>query len=190
MACSHALWRLKGTPHRGERVDLITWPVHHSGTGEDSQIFVLFFFFLPALLCHRCIEQTFKRCPPLPTTSVIIVFHNEAWSTLLRTVYSVLHTSPAILLKEIILVDDASEDGKDRSGLQRVRFHGAVLGGRHFGAFLKPRVKWVRTGNGAVSEYFPRWNQRGPPERLSFWAADHRRSASDEGNANTSPSAS
>ncbi|XP_071332896.1 polypeptide N-acetylgalactosaminyltransferase 6-like [Trachinotus anak] len=57
-----------------------------------------------------CLEQKFWRCPGLPTTSVIIVFHNEAWSTLLRTVYSVLHTAPAALLTEILLVDDASTD--------------------------------------------------------------------------------
>uniref|UniRef100_A0A5F8H4H5 Polypeptide N-acetylgalactosaminyltransferase n=1 Tax=Monodelphis domestica TaxID=13616 RepID=A0A5F8H4H5_MONDO len=45
----------------------------------------------------------------LPQTSVVIAFYNEAWSTLLRTVYSVLETSPDILLKEVILVDDYSD---------------------------------------------------------------------------------
>uniref|UniRef100_A0A3P9NKP7 Polypeptide N-acetylgalactosaminyltransferase n=1 Tax=Poecilia reticulata TaxID=8081 RepID=A0A3P9NKP7_POERE len=57
-----------------------------------------------------CLKQKFLRRPGLPTTSVIIVFHNEAWSALLRTVYSVLHTAPAALLTEILLVDDASTD--------------------------------------------------------------------------------
>uniref|UniRef100_A0A8C4R9L9 Polypeptide N-acetylgalactosaminyltransferase n=1 Tax=Eptatretus burgeri TaxID=7764 RepID=A0A8C4R9L9_EPTBU len=56
----------------------------------------------------ECAEQRFQRCPALPSTSVIVVFHNEAWSTLLRTVYSVLHTAPALLLRELLLVDDAS----------------------------------------------------------------------------------
>lgn len=62
---------------------------------------------LPDVRHRACKYQKYPR--KLPTTSIVIIFHNEAWSTLLRTVWSVINRSPRSLLKEIILVDDASE---------------------------------------------------------------------------------
>ncbi|GJQ73321.1 hypothetical protein Trydic_g13690 [Trypoxylus dichotomus] len=84
----------------------------------------------------------------LPATAVIICFHNEAWSVLVRTVHSVLDRSPSHLIQEIILVDDFSDmdhlkdqleeyfqdepkvkivRAKKREGLIRAR----LLGARH-----------------------------------------------------------
>ncbi|XP_059169187.1 polypeptide N-acetylgalactosaminyltransferase 13-like [Physella acuta] len=54
---------------------------------------------------ERCQDVTYKH---LPSASVIIVFHNEAWTVLLRTIYSVIDRTPEDLLVEIILVDDMS----------------------------------------------------------------------------------
>ena len=48
---------------------------------------------------NACRELKYQK--PLPDNSVIIVFHNEAWCTLLRTIYSVLHTTPKVLLREV-----------------------------------------------------------------------------------------
>lgn len=54
----------------------------------------------------RCLSLKYPT--KLLTASVVIIFHNEAWSTLLRTVHTVLARSPQEYLKEIILVDDHS----------------------------------------------------------------------------------
>lgn len=69
--------------------------------------FVIWIFFI-----HRCNDIEYDA--DLPEVSVIIPFRNEAFSTLLRTVHSVLDKSNPNILKEIILVDDGSNIGNTK----------------------------------------------------------------------------
>ncbi|XP_054846729.1 polypeptide N-acetylgalactosaminyltransferase 15 isoform X2 [Eublepharis macularius] len=70
---------------------------------------------LPEVRHPLCQQQGYSS--NLPMASVVICFHNEAWSTLLRTVHSILDTAPRAFLKEIILVDDLSTEGYLKSSL-------------------------------------------------------------------------
>ncbi|XP_043930770.1 polypeptide N-acetylgalactosaminyltransferase 13 [Protopterus annectens] len=111
---------------------------------------------LPDVRLEGCKTKVYED--DLPTVSIVIVFHNEAWSTLIRTIHSVINRSPHHLISEIILVDDASEREflkktleeyvqnlevpvlirrmKHRSGLIRARLHGASVSHGQVIAFL------------------------------------------------------
>lgn len=59
---------------------------------------------------HPACKKKSYDLSTLPTASVIIIFFNEPYSVLVRTIHSVLNTSPKNLLKEVILVDDGSSN--------------------------------------------------------------------------------
>ncbi|CAM4986942.1 unnamed protein product [Rotaria socialis] len=59
---------------------------------------------------EECKYWKYPSIDKLPTASVVLVFFDEGWSTLVRTFHSVINTSPKELLKDIILVDDYSDE--------------------------------------------------------------------------------
>ena len=61
------------------------------------------------VIIYRCKKKLYYE--ELPTASIVVPFHNEHFSVLLRTAYSALSRAPSNLI-EVILVDDASTKGK------------------------------------------------------------------------------
>ncbi|KAL3311749.1 UDP-N-acetyl-alpha-D-galactosamine polypeptide N-acetylgalactosaminyltransferase [Cichlidogyrus casuarinus] len=102
----------------------------------------------------KVLEYNLKE---LEKTSVIVPFHNEPYTVILRLVHSLLDRSPPELLEEVILVDDASDwaqlHGKvrivrleKRSGLIQAKLKGADAARAPILTFLD-----------AHTECFPGW---------------------------------
>ncbi|KAM3861953.1 polypeptide N-acetylgalactosaminyltransferase 5 [Diretmus argenteus] len=115
---------------------------------------------IPDTRPHMCADSLVHD--NLPTTSVIFCFVDEVWSTLLRSVHSVLNRSPPHLLEEIILVDDFSTKDylmeqldvymskfpkvrivrlKERQGLIRARLAGAAIAKGEVLTFLDSHIE-------------------------------------------------
>nr|XP_020503720.1 polypeptide N-acetylgalactosaminyltransferase 15 [Labrus bergylta] len=75
----------------------------------------------PEVRHPECLGEQYSEA--LPSASVIICFHDEAWSTLLRTVHTVLDSAPKQYLQEILLVDDLSQHGHLKSVLSEYVSH-------------------------------------------------------------------
>ena len=71
-----------------------------------SNIFLCLTSFIP-----RCHEKASSYIPvsEMPSISIVFIFVDECLSVLLRSIVSIILTTPSELLHDIVLVDDASQ---------------------------------------------------------------------------------
>uniref|UniRef100_A0A8C6TQC9 Polypeptide N-acetylgalactosaminyltransferase n=1 Tax=Neogobius melanostomus TaxID=47308 RepID=A0A8C6TQC9_9GOBI len=109
---------------------------------------------LPDIRHQNCAKKLYSE--KLPNTSVIIPFHNEGWSSLLRTVHSVLNRSPPALIHELILVDDFSDKEHLKGALEEymARFSNVrILRTKKREGLIRTRLLGAAAARGDVITY-------------------------------------
>ncbi|KAK9507573.1 hypothetical protein O3M35_007400 [Rhynocoris fuscipes] len=107
---------------------------------------------IPDLRLSECKHWNYPE--DLQKTSVILVFHNEGFSVLMRTVHSVINRTPPQFLEEVLLVDDFSdkEDLKGKLEEYIKRFKGKVrlIRNKEREGLIRTRSRGAKEARGEV----------------------------------------
>ncbi|KAI1231955.1 hypothetical protein IHE44_0007597, partial [Lamprotornis superbus] len=106
---------------------------------------------------QRCKELKYGK--DLPQISIIFIFVNEALSVILRSVHSAVNHTPAPLLKEIILVDDNSDEEELKAPLEEYvnkRYPGLVkvVRNQKREGLIRARIEGWKAATGQVTGFF------------------------------------
>nr|XP_040049921.1 polypeptide N-acetylgalactosaminyltransferase 17 [Gasterosteus aculeatus aculeatus] len=105
----------------------------------------------------KCRKVGYPR--DLPQISLIFIFVNEALSVILRSVHSAVNHTPAHLLKEIILVDDNSDDEQLKGPLEEYvnkRYPGLVkiVRNQKREGLIRARIEGWKVATAEVTGFF------------------------------------
>ncbi|XP_007248710.3 polypeptide N-acetylgalactosaminyltransferase 17 [Astyanax mexicanus] len=112
---------------------------------------------IPDYRPSKCKKAYYPR--DLPQISLIFIFVNEALSVILRSVHSAVNHTPAHLLKEIILVDDNSDDEQLKGPLEEYvnkRYPGLVkiVRNQKREGLIRARIEGWKVATGEVTGFF------------------------------------
>ncbi|XP_054570793.1 polypeptide N-acetylgalactosaminyltransferase 17 isoform X3 [Eptesicus fuscus] len=105
----------------------------------------------------KCKELKYSK--ELPQISIIFIFVNEALSVILRSVHSAVNHTPTHLLKEIILVDDNSDEEELKAPLEEYvhkRYPGLVkvVRNQKREGLIRARIEGWKAATGQVTGFF------------------------------------
>ncbi|XP_038156166.1 polypeptide N-acetylgalactosaminyltransferase 15-like [Cyprinodon tularosa] len=107
---------LEGLQGDGQKASM-----HQQGVSEGLPDRIFLHRSLPEMRHPECLGEQYSES--LPKASVVICIHDDSWAALLRTVHSVLETTPRAYLQEVLVVDDQILQGHPKTVLSEYVSH-------------------------------------------------------------------